>query len=195
MALASRRESGAAARCLAGSRPGPRNRCSSTVKGRQEHHHAAPHQLVYQGAFESPSFSSDQLTHGDSLLTQIFWYFFGGFGSLLTVAAVLCFIAWCATSLSGTRVFQLLTVSRPAIPTGNRSATPTRKRPTSRSASSCSSSSCCKLPSMRHKTFPPAVPCPPSNPCCRLMYTFSGTPRRSSTFIHTSLCHLFNSSR
>ncbi|GAA5873739.1 hypothetical protein JCM3774_000154 [Rhodotorula dairenensis] len=25
---------------------------------------------------------------------KIFWYFFGGFGSLLTVAAVLCFIAW-----------------------------------------------------------------------------------------------------
>ncbi|GAA5977314.1 hypothetical protein JCM10908_004936 [Rhodotorula pacifica] len=26
--------------------------------------------------------------------SKIFWYFFGGFGSLLTVAAVLCFIAW-----------------------------------------------------------------------------------------------------
>ncbi|GAA5964922.1 hypothetical protein JCM8115_007078 [Rhodotorula mucilaginosa] len=26
--------------------------------------------------------------------TKIFWYFFGGFGSLLTVAAILCFIAW-----------------------------------------------------------------------------------------------------
>lgn len=26
--------------------------------------------------------------------TRIFWYFFGGFGSLLFVAALLCFIAW-----------------------------------------------------------------------------------------------------
>lgn len=53
-----------------------------------------------------------KLLMGTRFTAQIFWYFFGGFGSLLTVAAILCFIAWCVTLLFAIRVFRTLTVSR-----------------------------------------------------------------------------------
>jgi hypothetical protein len=111
----------------------------------------------------------------DNTLLKVLGWIFGGFGTLLLGASIVCFIAWYNSSPV---VMPCPFAERRA---GSRSASRPHRRPTSHSQSSSSSSFSSRLSSTRGRISRPAASSTRSRTCSRPTSSSCATARRSSS--------------